>query len=270
MEGYSAMTLEKDRKTLLKLFAREQNYKDRLLKIQSKKLINDLSGAKEVKKIQSLLSDNQKKIKVLFKDNQDVIDSSLLLKELSSQLSDMQNQLVMHKRKLVAYREAAKKFKKDLDQAEERKKDFLEEIGMRDEYISIQEAVKLTSVNKASEKIEQEFPTFSDNQKVKNRLTEELSLGPPDAITTEISETIEPNSITVFSELDDYDDLSQIKGIGPKFEILLNNEGINTFEQIANWTEDEVKKRDKQLLFKGRIERERWVEQARQIIENQD
>ena len=264
------MTLEKDRKKFLKLFAREQDYKDRLLKLQSQKLIDDLKGAKEIRKIQSLLSDNQKKIQKLCQDNQDVIDSTSLLKELNYQVRDMQHQLTMHKRKLVAYREAAKKFKSDLDQAEERKKDFLEEIGMYDEYVSIQAAVRLTSDNKASEKIERDFPALSDNQKVKNRISEELSFGAPDAITTEISETIEPNSITVFSEIDDYDDLSQIKGIGSKFEILLNNEGIHTFEQIANWTEDEVKEQDKRLVFRGRIEREGWVEQARQIIKNQD
>ena len=264
------MTLERDRKKFLKLFAREQEYKDRLLKLQSQKLIDDLKGAKEVKKIQSLLSDNQKKIQALVEDNQDITDSTSLLKKLSYQVSDMQNQLTMHKRKLIAYREAAKKFKKDLDQAEERKKEFLEEIGMYDEYSSIQAAVRLTSLNKASEKVEQDFTILSGNQKVKKRINEELSLDTPSKIADEISETLEPNSITVFSELDDYDDLSQIKGIGPKFEILLNNEGIHTFEQIANWTEDEIETRDKRLVFRGRIQREGWVEQAQQIIAEQE
>ena len=263
------MTLEEDRETFLKLFAREQKYKDRLLKLQSQKLIDDLTGAKEVKKIKSLLSDNQKKIQALVEDNKGITDGTSLLKKLSYQVSDMQNQLTMHKRKLIAYREAAKKFKKDLDQAEERKKEFLEEIGMYDEYSSIQSAVKLTSLNKASEKVEQDFANLSDNQKVKQRINEELSLDVPNKISNEISETLEPNSITVFSELDDYDDLSQIKGIGPKFEILLNNEGIHTFEQIASWTEDEIKNRDKRLAFRGRIQREGWVEQAKQIIANQ-
>ncbi len=263
------MTLEEDRETFLKLFAREQKYKDRLLKLQSQKLIDDLTGAKEVKKIKSLLSDNQKKIQALVEDNKGITDGTSLLKKLSYQVSDMQNQLTMHKRKLIAYREAAKKFKKDLDQAEERKKEFLEEIGMYDEYSSIQSAVKLTSLNKASEKVEQDFANLSDNQKVKQRINEELSLDVPNKISNEISETLEPNSITVFSELDDYDDLSQIKGIGPKFEILLNNEGIHTFEQIASWTEDEIKNRDKRLVFRGRIQREGWVEQAKQIIANQ-
>ena len=256
-------TSEQHRKKYLKLFAREQDYKDRLLKLQSQKLIDDLKGAEEVKKIQNLLADNQEKLKKLSKDNNDLIDSNALLKELSYQVSDMQNQLIVHKRKLVAYREAAKKFKQDLDLAEERKKEFLEEIGMYDEYVSIQSAVRLTSVNKASEKVSGNFSSLSDSEKVEKKINNELN---PTTFHEEVSETLEPNTITIFSELDDYDDLSQIKGIGPKFEILLNNEGVYTFEQIANWTSDEVKKRDKRLVFRGRVEREAWVEQAKGLV----
>ena len=74
------MTLEEDRETFLKLFAREQKYKDRLLKLQSQKLIDDLTGAKEVKKIKSLLSDNQKKIQALVEDNKGITDGTSLRK----------------------------------------------------------------------------------------------------------------------------------------------------------------------------------------------
>lgn len=262
-ERFSGMTSEKDRKKYIKLFAREQDFKDLLLKLQSQKLIDDLKGAEEIKKIQALLSDNQKKIQKLSKDSKEFVDNTSLLKELSYQVSDMQNQLTVHKRKLVAYREAAKKFKRDLDLAEERKQDFLEEIGMHDEYVRIQSAVRLTAANKAAEKTVAGFPSLSGNQKVKHRINEELTI---DAMSSEVSDTLEPNTITVFSELDEYDDLSKIKGIGPKFEVLLNNEGVYTYNQIANWTEDEVKKRDKRLVFRGRIQREAWVDQAKQLI----
>lgn len=267
------MALEKDQKKYIKLFAREQKYKDRLLQLQSQKLIDEFKRTKKVKELYSLLKDNQKKIDALLIDNQDVKDSASLFEILTTQVSDLQNEVTALNRQLIAYREAAKKFKKDLDEAKERNNNFLEEIGMHDEYADIQAAVRLTAQNKASEKIEVDFTSVSDSQKNKQLLTEELSFDSSgDTISVDIlanTEIMEQNTITVFSDYDDYDDLSQIKGIGPKFEILLNKSGIYTFEQIANWTAEEIKNRDKQLVFRGRIERDAWVEQAQQIIASQ-
>ncbi len=261
------MTSDKDRKRYLKLFARDQDYKDRLLKLQSQKLIDDLKNADEVKKIQTILTTNQRKLEKLAKHNHNNIhNSNELITELSYQLTDMQNQLTVHKRKLVAYREAAKKFKRDLDNAEDRKKDFLEEVGMYEEYVSIQSAVKLTSDHKASEKVNREFAMLTDKQKVKRQRFSEKMESVTITVEPTSSITAEPNTITLFSEHEDFDDLSLIKGVGPKFQILLNNEGINTFEQIANWTEEDVKKRDKRIVFRGRVEREKWVEQAKKLV----
>ncbi len=60
------------------------------------------------------------------------------------------------------------------------------------------------------------------------------------------------------------DDLKQIKGIGPKLEILCNSLGFYHFDQIANWTADEVAWVDENLEgFKGRVTRDTWVEQAK-------
>lgn len=59
------------------------------------------------------------------------------------------------------------------------------------------------------------------------------------------------------------DDLKQIKGIGPKMETLCNTLGFWHFDQIANWTPDEVAWVDANLAgFKGRVTRDDWVEQA--------
>ena len=263
------MTSDKDRKRYLKLFARDQDYKDRLLKLQSQKLIDDLKNADEVKNIQSILTINQQRLEKLANHNDNNINTSNeLIKDLSYQLTDMQNQLTVHKRKLIAYREAAKKFKQDLDNAENRKKDFLEEVGMYDEYMSIQAAVKLTTNHKASEKTTREFSKLSGKKIVKNqRFSEQIE---PFTITDEPSITDEPDTITLFAEDEEFDDLSLIKGVGPKFQILLNNEGINTFEQIANWSEEDVRRRDKRLVFRGRIAREKWVEQAEKLVKDQE
>jgi predicted flap endonuclease-1-like 5' DNA nuclease len=61
------------------------------------------------------------------------------------------------------------------------------------------------------------------------------------------------------------DDLKQLKGVGPKLEQTLNGLGIYHFDQIAAWTADEVATVDEQLKFKGRIERDGWIEQARAL-----
>jgi predicted flap endonuclease-1-like 5' DNA nuclease len=59
------------------------------------------------------------------------------------------------------------------------------------------------------------------------------------------------------------DDLKHIRGIGLLIERKLNAMGVSTYEQIANWTADDVGTANAKLEFKGRIERENWIEQAR-------
>jgi predicted flap endonuclease-1-like 5' DNA nuclease len=60
------------------------------------------------------------------------------------------------------------------------------------------------------------------------------------------------------------DDLKRIKGVGPKLEKLCNSLGFYHFDQIANWTADEVAWVDQNLEgFKGRVSRDDWVEQAK-------
>lgn len=62
------------------------------------------------------------------------------------------------------------------------------------------------------------------------------------------------------------DDLKRIKGIGPKLEKLCNSMGFYHFDQIAAWTDKEVAWVDENLEgFKGRVTRDTWVEQARQL-----
>lgn len=64
------------------------------------------------------------------------------------------------------------------------------------------------------------------------------------------------------------DNLKKIKGVGPKLEQLCNRLGFWHFDQIANWSDDEVAWVDANLEgFKGRVTRDGWVEQARQLAE---
>ena len=61
---------------------------------------------------------------------------------------------------------------------------------------------------------------------------------------------------------EDADDLTKLSGVGPKLAEKLNTNGVYTFAQIAAWTPAEVAYIDDQLSFKGRIERDNWIEQA--------
>ncbi len=59
------------------------------------------------------------------------------------------------------------------------------------------------------------------------------------------------------------DDLKRIKGIGVVLEKKLHGLGIINYGQIAGWAQADIDKMSDVLDFKGRIERENWIEQAR-------
>lgn len=61
------------------------------------------------------------------------------------------------------------------------------------------------------------------------------------------------------------DDLQVIKGIGPKLERLLHDLGIWHFHQIAAWSPGEIAWINSKIDFKGRVQREKWVAQARSL-----
>ena len=71
-------------------------------------------------------------------------------------------------------------------------------------------------------------------------------------------------------EAGDVDDLRQIKGIGPKIAGLLNELGIQRFEQIAAWNATDIDWVNERLKFKGRIEREEWIPQAKALLAARD
>lgn len=64
------------------------------------------------------------------------------------------------------------------------------------------------------------------------------------------------------------DDLTKIKGVGPKLAKMLNSMGFYHFDQVAAWTAAEVAWVDENLEgFKGRVSRDNWVHQARGLAE---
>ncbi|MCP1198043.1 hypothetical protein [Notoacmeibacter sp. MSK16QG-6] len=65
------------------------------------------------------------------------------------------------------------------------------------------------------------------------------------------------------------DDLSRIKGVGPATEQRLHELGVTRYAQIAAWGPEEATWFGEQLFFPGRVERENWIELARQLVEEQ-
>lgn len=61
------------------------------------------------------------------------------------------------------------------------------------------------------------------------------------------------------------DDLKELSGVGPALEKKLHEAGVTSFAQIAAWTDAEVEEFGEKLSFKGRIEREGWIDQAKAL-----
>lgn len=65
------------------------------------------------------------------------------------------------------------------------------------------------------------------------------------------------------------DDLTKISGVGPKMEKICNALGFWHFDQIAGWSAGEISWVDDNLEgFKGRVTRDKWVQQASDLAQN--
>ena len=63
-------------------------------------------------------------------------------------------------------------------------------------------------------------------------------------------------------------DLKQINGIGAVLEGKLNALGITSIGQVADFTQADIDRISEHLNFKGRIERDQWVQQAQELSKN--
>lgn len=66
------------------------------------------------------------------------------------------------------------------------------------------------------------------------------------------------------------DDLTQLNGVGAVLAEKLQNGGITSLSQIAGWSEEDIARIDEELDLKGRIQRDDWVGQARQLTGQTD
>jgi large subunit ribosomal protein L19 len=62
------------------------------------------------------------------------------------------------------------------------------------------------------------------------------------------------------------DDLTRIKTIAPELADRLRGLGVIKFEQIANFSDEDIANVDEALTLEGRIEKDDWVGQARSLL----
>ena len=61
------------------------------------------------------------------------------------------------------------------------------------------------------------------------------------------------------------DDLKKLSGVGPALEKKLVAGGVTSFAQIAAWSPEDVASVDTELALKGKIEKEGWIAQAKDL-----
>jgi len=102
------------------------------------------------------------------------------------------------------------------------------------------------------------------------RRNQALIDAPPAAVKVEPVAVAEetPQPLPVAAVVGGGDDLTLIKGLGPKLQAQLAEMGVTTFAQIAAWDHAEIDRIDAQMgRFQGRIRRDDWVAQAKLLAE---
>ena len=86
------------------------------------------------------------------------------------------------------------------------------------------------------------------------------------AATAQPAPAVEPKAVATGG-----DDLTRVKGLGPKLAATLQELGVTSFAQMAAWDDAEIDRIDAQLgRFEGRIRRDDWVGQAKLLAQGDD
>ena len=176
----------------------------------------------------------QQEIETLRRDVIELDELKVQNKELSHCLKSMEKSRRQHEEDAKRYRQHAGQYEKhsetlrmQLDEVEKHFADMQE-----------QQRAALKEARAATE------PTASNGKRTNGA-------APPEP---EPEQELEP------------DDLKDIIGIGKVFEHTLNELGIYTFEQIANFTTADIARVNAELKeFKGRMEQDDWIGQAKEL-----
>jgi predicted flap endonuclease-1-like 5' DNA nuclease len=130
----------------------------------------------------------------------------------------------------------------------------------------------LTLEVKALKALQAEAVKETDDITLKNKRTEQLLYEKDEALIhiAQNKHLLDYKSFGTATEAEK-DDLKMISGIGPFIEERLHALDIFTFSQISKFTTQDINTiNDAIIYFSGRIERDEWVAQARELVHDKD
>jgi len=154
-------------------------------------------------------------------------------------------------------------FKCEKDESE--KNGFSERTSSTDDVFEVDEVEDVEPLKQAL--LESKTQTTEDVETKSLTQEEETAIALMDIVKKEsgfdVEEGVKPKLLDAPRD-GKADDLKEISGVGLKLEKVLNELGVYHFDQIASWSEEELKWIDSHLSsFKGRAKRENWIEQAK-------
>jgi len=144
-----------------------------------------------------------------------------------------------------------------------RRKHHRKQMGHRQNYTELE----ITGISGAGVNVSAPEPSAAKAKAAPAEKAPEKTAAPEPAQAVESVES--GSSIADLKFLDEPngtpDDLKKILGIGGVIEEQLNGMGVYHFSQIADFTQSDVDNINEALAFPGRIERDEWIEQARDL-----
>lgn len=138
-----------------------------------------------------------------------------------------------------------------------RRKHYRRQMGHRQNYTEL-EIVAVNGATAPSSSRSSSSKTDADKHSVANSdATENEAVAATAAATLKFLDA--PNG--------EPDDLKKILGIGSVLEEKLNDMGVYHFSQIAEFTDADIENINTHLNFPGRIERDEWIPQARELLQ---
>lgn len=198
---------------------------------------------------------------------------------LSNNLQDLKSQLVKQESKLAHAQESFRQDYIATSRENERIKASLEESikdarEYRDELLELRTRLKHADsecdlLKRSNVQQEKQIRGLEEGgQKLKTELGELRNTLNSERKKPVYSDFITDQLLVGISQVDvnEKDDLKLISGIGPGIQEKLNGQGINSFKKISELTKQSSKHiSDAIKFFPGRIERDRWVEQASRL-----
>lgn len=131
-------------------------------------------------------------------------------------------------------------------------------------------AVAAAAAAKPAKKAKKAEAPKAEKPKAEKPKAKKAEAAPAPAADAAADEGTRPANLLTEARGGQPDDLKKISGVGPKLEGVLHSIGVFHFDQIKDWGPEEIAYMDDKLSFKGRIERDNWIEQAAAFAAEQE